>query len=71
MAVPDDQRKTLVLFTIAGGEYRELARIEHPATINSGIHAVDLSGTGDPELVYLLGDRTTGSAQVRPEAVIM
>lgn len=58
MAVPGRQRKTLVLATMVGGEYQELARIEHAAPIHSGIHAVDLSGTGERELVYLLDDRT-------------
>ncbi len=58
MAIPNENRQQLILLTVRGKVFRELARIEHKTGIKSGIYSVDLDKKPGQELAYLLKDGT-------------
>jgi len=66
LAVPDTRRRALIVLTFAGGGYHELARVDNPASIHTGVHVADLDGDGASELVYLLEDGTLVSVAAAP-----
>jgi len=58
LALPDAQRRALRMVSFAGGNFRQIAVVDHDRAIVSGIHVVDLDGDGAPELVYALDNAT-------------
>ena len=58
LAVPGADRRTLRIVTFAGGQFRELQRIGHSASIESGVIAADLNEDGRRAVVYALADGT-------------
>jgi hypothetical protein len=58
MAIPNENRQQLILLTVNGKAFHELARIEHESEIKSGIYSVNLDKDPEQELAYLLKDGT-------------
>jgi len=58
IAVPDENRRDLILLTAKGGQLQILQRIENPEPIQSNILIFDIDGDQQSELVYLLKDNT-------------
>jgi len=58
IAVPNTNRRSLVLLTLKGGIYGELTRIENPSEIKSGVYIFDIDKDDTTELVYLLDDKS-------------
>jgi hypothetical protein len=56
MAVPNENRHDLILFTVKDRAFQTLARIKHKSSINSGIYSMDIDRDSELELVYLLKD---------------
>jgi hypothetical protein len=58
MAIPNENRRELILLTAGGGQFHILARIKHSVSIKSGIYAADINNDLKQELIYLLKDGT-------------
>jgi len=58
IAVPDENRRDLILLTARGSKLQILQRIKNPEPVQSGILIFDIDGDTRPELVYLLKDST-------------
>lgn len=58
LAVPNTNRRSLILMTLKNGSYKELARIDNPTEIKTGIYPIDIDTDGIGELVYLLNDNS-------------
>ena len=64
LALPNTNRRSLILLTLKDGTYEELARIDNPAEIKSEVYPIDIDKDGTIELVYLLDDLSVAAVHL-------